>query len=96
MRFSSIREVRSNPKKVWEKLKDSGELILTSHGKPIALMLPVDEDSFEDVLYAVRYALSKNAVSNMRNLSIKRKSHRLSLDEINKEILFARKEKSTS
>jgi hypothetical protein len=46
MKFLSIRELRANTGQLKEMLSGDGKIILTTNGKPAALMIEVNEDSF--------------------------------------------------
>ena len=56
MRFVTIRQMRQNSAKLWKQLKESQEIILTSNGKPVAVMAGVDEKNLERTLEAFRRA----------------------------------------
>lgn len=91
MRFVTVRELRGRSAEVWVKLSEEKELIVTSNGKPIALMSAVSEDSLEESLAAMRRARAEAAVAAMQEQSVRAGSHRLSLNDINAEIATVRK-----
>ena len=66
MDFVSSRELRVNPRPVFERLEGEWEVIITSHGKPVALMLGVDGEDVEEVVRSVRRARAELAASRMR------------------------------
>ncbi len=43
MRFITVRDLRGRPGQVWSKLSREKEVILTSNGKPIAILSAVSE-----------------------------------------------------
>jgi prevent-host-death family protein len=47
MKFIPIREFRNNPGRMLKSLRKEREVILTSRGKPVAVLSPVDEATFE-------------------------------------------------
>lgn len=51
MKFVTIRELKINGSKVVRKLKEE-DAIVTFHGKPVAALLPVDEDTIEEFIIA--------------------------------------------
>ena len=53
MRFISVREMNTRPKEIWEKIKQE-ELVITSNGKPIALLSAVSEETLEKTLRMIR------------------------------------------
>ena len=92
MNFFTVRDLRSTPKMVWDTLEEKKEVVITNNGKPTALMIPIDDINFEDVLAAVRQAGAMRAVNRMRIAAVESGASRFSLDEINAEITAARKE----
>jgi prevent-host-death family protein len=56
MRFISVREFRSKSGDVWKELAKEQEIVITSNGKPIAMVLAVTEETLEDLLRNVRRA----------------------------------------
>ncbi len=54
MKFIPSRDLRIRPGQVWKQLREEGELIITYHGKPVALMVPVTEDNLEETLRYMR------------------------------------------
>ncbi len=91
MKFSSVRDLRTKPAKVWKDLQKEREIILTNHGKPFALLLALEEGTLEDVLLEVRRALAKIAASKMRRIAQRKGLNRLSSKKIEEEIKEARK-----
>ncbi len=54
MKFVALREFRNHPQTVLQKLKTEKEIILTSHGKPVARIGDLAEETFEEDLYRHR------------------------------------------
>lgn len=92
MKFVSVRELRSKTGSVWKNLKRDRQLVLTSNGKPVALVIPVDEETMEDSVDAVRRAQAMGAVERMQEMSAKAGLDRMTLPEINALIREVRKE----
>ena len=90
MRFVPVREFRLHPGAVWRKLKEEQELVLTSRGKPMGLLTPLDEASFERTLRAWRQARGLEALAGLQEEAKKRGLDRLSPAEIDAEILRIR------
>ncbi len=67
MKFYSIRDLRTDSKNMWANLKYSGKAVITSNGKPAALILDISEDNFEIMLQAVNQAKAMIAFNNMRS-----------------------------
>jgi antitoxin (DNA-binding transcriptional repressor) of toxin-antitoxin stability system len=91
MEFVSARDLRIQPGKVWQRLTESGELVVTWNGKPIALLSSVDEATLEQSLTALRRSRAQVAVSQLRAKAQASGTDKLSLDEINAEIQAMRK-----
>ena len=50
MNFYSVRELRTESKRVWADLNSGNEVVLTNNGKPSALMINIPEGSFDEVV----------------------------------------------
>lgn len=91
MKFITVRDLRGRPTEVWAKLSRDKELVLTSNGKPIAILSAVSEDTLESSLVALRQARAITAVEAMQSHSVAVGTDTLSLEEINTEIAATRK-----
>jgi antitoxin (DNA-binding transcriptional repressor) of toxin-antitoxin stability system len=69
MRFISVREMNTRPKEVWEKIKEE-ELVITSNGKPIALLSAVSEETLEKTLRMIRRSRALMALEEMQKKSL--------------------------
>ena len=56
MNFYSICDLRSETKNICEKVRQSGEVVITNNGKPSVLMLDISEDNFDEIVQAIRQA----------------------------------------
>ena len=90
MRFISVREFRGKSGDVWKELAREQELVITSNGKPIAIVSAVSEETLEDSLRAIRRARAMAAVQVMQRHSAKRG---LGSEEVLAEIAAARRER---
>ena len=93
MKFVTVRDFRTYPKKIWDELKTVQEMIITNNGKPVALLTPLMEVDLEDTIKAMRQAKAKMAVEKMRSISVKKGSSKLSAKELDKQIEAVRKSK---
>ncbi len=91
MRFISVRDLRSKTAQVWRQLDQERDLIVTSNGKPLAILSAVSPELLEKSLDAIRTARAMMAVDLMQQQSVERGLDRLTLDEINAEIEAVRK-----
>ena len=94
MKFIPSRELRVHPGKVWQVLKKERELIVTSNGQPVAMMLPVTGDDFEQTLLSVRRARAAEAVKRIQQRSIEKGLDKMSMAEIDEEIRKSRRTRS--
>jgi prevent-host-death family protein len=93
MEFVSVRDLRIQPGQVWKRLAETGELIITSNGKPIALLSGVTDATLEQTLTALRRARAQVAVSQLRAAAQTRGADKMTMREIDAEIKAARRER---
>ncbi len=91
MDFISVRDLRNQPAKIWKRLREEGELVITNNGKPIAIMSPVDGKNFEKVLRALRKAFVEVSMQEMWKISEDKGTSKMSMEEIEKEVKETRK-----
>ena len=94
MKFIPSRELRLRPGQVWRDLKKEGELVVTSHGQPVALMLPVNGKDLETKLGAVRAAELRDAIRALQQDSVRKGLDKLTMEEIDEIIRQVRQEHS--
>jgi prevent-host-death family protein len=70
MKFISSRELRINPGAVWKRLRQEKDLVITSNGKPVAVLTSAEEDSLEDVLTTLRQGRAQAAVAHIRQAAV--------------------------
>lgn len=93
MSFVSIRDMRTRPGEVWKQLQEEGDLIVTSNGRPFALMIAAEGEDVEQLLLALRRAKAQLAVSRMRAQAAQKGLDRMTEAEIQLEIEQARHER---
>ncbi len=91
MRIMSSRALRAQLGEVWRILELAGEVVVTSNGKPIALITPTSEHSLEDDLRAVRRARAVVALELLQMASAKSGADQLTNEDIDEEILAVRR-----
>lgn len=94
MEFVTVRDLRLKPAEVWDKLAQQRELVLTSNGRPLAIIAGVGEGDVEETLVALRRARAQAAVSRLRRAAAASQADRLSAAEIEAEISQARQARS--
>ncbi len=90
MRFISVRDLSTKPKEVWSKIKEE-ELVVTSNGKPIALLSGVTEETLEKTVRAVRRSRALIALEEMQKRSLELGLDKLADSQIESEIQAVRK-----
>lgn len=93
MKFVSSRDIRVNPRPIFEALGEQNEIIVTSRGKPVALLVGVSGEDFEETVRLVRRARAQLAVSRMRKAAALKGLDRMSREEIEAEITATRSER---
>ena len=91
--FLSFRELRASTAKIDALLAGDGKIIVTSNGKPKALMLPVSEANFEETLALINQVRLTKAINNIRLTALRKGSSEMTMDEINAEIAQSRQER---
>ena len=66
MEFVPIGDLRLKPGEVWDKKRQQREMILTSNGRPVAVIAGVGENDVEETVAALRRACAQAAVSRLR------------------------------
>ena len=90
MRFISVRDLSTKPKEVWSKIKEE-EVVVTSNGKPIALLSGVTEETLEKTIHAIRRSRALIALEEMQKQSVKSGLDKLTDSQIEAEIRAVRK-----
>jgi antitoxin (DNA-binding transcriptional repressor) of toxin-antitoxin stability system len=91
MRFVSVRDLRSRGRQVWKQLETEKELIITSNGRPIAIITGVNQENFEQILRDLRRARALRAVEEMQRASVLTGLDKMPDKEIDTEIREARR-----
>jgi len=91
MKFISVRDFRIRPGVVWDSLKEDQEVIITSNGKPIALLTGISDINLDDTVRILRRVKTEMAVSRMRKTAVKKGLSGLSQKEIESEVGATRK-----
>lgn len=90
MNYLAVKDLKA-PRFVREKLAEYGAALVTNNGKPMAMLVNLDEGEDPDRLAeAIRQARARLALSDMRAASRRNGSDKLTLDQINAEIQAAR------
>jgi antitoxin (DNA-binding transcriptional repressor) of toxin-antitoxin stability system len=90
MRFISVRDLNTKPKEIWSKIKDE-EVVITSNGKPIALLSGVTEETLEKTVRAIRRSRALIALEEMQKKAIELGLDQWTDSQIESEIKAVRK-----
>jgi antitoxin (DNA-binding transcriptional repressor) of toxin-antitoxin stability system len=94
MKFLSVRDLRGKSAQVWKELPAEREMIITSNGRPIAILSAITESNLEESLKAFRQARAIEAVARLQRRSVEQGTDRVTMDEIDAEIKAVRKKRA--
>ncbi|HAG50479.1 MAG: prevent-host-death protein [Deltaproteobacteria bacterium GWC2_42_51] len=93
MKFVSVRDLRGKSAQLWKALSDEREMIVTSNGRPIAILAAISESNLEESLAAFRQARAVEAVASLQRRSVEQRTGRITMDEVDTEIKAVRKKR---
>jgi prevent-host-death family protein len=82
MRFTSVRDLRNRPGSILRDSVKAEEIVLTSNGKPVALVVPVDGDTLEEELRVYRQVRVQVAIERMQRAAKAAGLDSMTLDKI--------------
>lgn len=91
MKFLSVRDLRGKSAQVWRELSREKEMVVTSNGRPIAVLTAVSGSDVEESLAAWRRVRATCAISSIQQDSMRKGTDKMTMDEIDTEIKKARK-----
>jgi prevent-host-death family protein len=91
MKFIPSRDLRVRPGKVWKDLAKEKQLVITSHGQPVAVMVPVTGEDLEDKVRTIREAEFMRTLREIQQESVRNGTDKLTMAEIDAEIAEAKK-----
>ncbi|CAA9453846.1 MAG: hypothetical protein AVDCRST_MAG01-01-4910 [uncultured Rubrobacteraceae bacterium] len=94
MKFVSSREIRVNPKPVFDAAGEGDEVVITSRGKPVALLVGVSGDDLEETVRLFRRARAQAAVSRMRGAAAREGLAGMDETAIEAEVAAVRSERA--
>jgi antitoxin (DNA-binding transcriptional repressor) of toxin-antitoxin stability system len=94
MKFISVRDLRSKSAQVWKELPQEREMIITSNGRPIAIIAAISDSNLEESLSAFRQARAVEAVASLQRRSVEMGNDKITMDEIDAEIKAVRKKRA--
>jgi antitoxin (DNA-binding transcriptional repressor) of toxin-antitoxin stability system len=94
MKFLSVRNLRGKSAQIWKELPAEREMIITSNGRPIAILAAISESNLEESLAAFRRARAVEAVASLQRRSVEKGTDRITMNEIDAEINTVRKKRA--
>ena len=94
MKFLSIRDLKTKSSQVWQELPNQKEMIITSNGRPIAILSSINENNLEQIISAFRRARATDAVASIQYESVQKGTDRINIDEIDGEIKMVRSKRN--
>jgi antitoxin (DNA-binding transcriptional repressor) of toxin-antitoxin stability system len=94
MKFLSTRELRNRPGYVRE-LARKEDLVLTANGKPIAMLLGIEEGELEETARVIRQARAQRALSRMRRQASRRGLNKMPPSAIEAEVRAVRSKRKS-
>lgn len=94
MKFLSVRDLRGKSAQIWKLLPEEREMVITSNGRPVAILAAITESNLEESLSAFRQARAVEAVASLQRKSVERGTDRITMAEINSEIKASRKKRA--
>lgn len=95
MKFVTVRDLRGKTSQLWKDLEQEGELVVTSNGKPVAIMTATDEDSFEACLWTIRRSRASEALAKLQRDAEVRGLSQSTAKDIEAEIEKSRRKRKT-
>jgi prevent-host-death family protein len=86
----SVSELKKKPAKQWGKSAKKGDLVVTSQGQPVAVLLPIDAESIDLTLATLRSLRALQAQRALQNAAVVNGTDTMSLGEIKAEIAAVR------
>jgi antitoxin (DNA-binding transcriptional repressor) of toxin-antitoxin stability system len=93
MKTVTIRDLRTRPREVQQSLSAGDHTLLTSNGKPVAIMVPVDSSNFDETLELLQRARAQQAVRAIRRSAQAAGTDNLSPKDIDRVVAETRKKR---
>ncbi|MCJ7749297.1 MAG: type II toxin-antitoxin system Phd/YefM family antitoxin [Desulfobacterales bacterium] len=89
-----MRDLRSKSAQVWKQLRQEREMIITSNGRPIAIIAAISDSDLEESLSAFRQVRAVEAVASLQRRSVEVGNDKMTMDEIDAEIKAVRRKRA--
>ena len=91
MKFVTVRELRSKTATIRQDLAQAREIVLTANGRPFAVMTPVNPETVEEEIQAIRRARTRAAIEGLRTAAKRAGVDALTMEDIDLEVAAARR-----
>ena len=68
MKFTNVRELKAKTSEILRTVERGNTVLVTTHGRPTAMLVPVTEDDIEDVLLAYSPTLRKKIEAGLKDI----------------------------
>jgi prevent-host-death family protein len=68
MKFTNVRELKSKTSEMLRTVERGNTVLVTTHGRPTAMLVPVTEDDIEDALLAYSPRLRKKIAEGLEDV----------------------------
>ena len=90
MKFVTVRDLRGKTSELWKELEQERELVVTSNGKPIAILSATNEESFEECLWTLRRSRASEALASLQRDAAERGLKEQTPEDVDTEIQHSR------
>lgn len=92
MKYLSTRDLRNTPGLVRDQVRED-DLVLTANGKPVAVLIGVEDGNLDETLRVIRQVRGQQALAKLQRDAVARGLDKMTLEEINAEIRAARSDR---
>ena len=68
MKFTNVRELKAKTSEMLRAVEQGNTVLVTTHGRPTAMLVPVTEDDIEDALLAYSPNLRKKIEAGLKDI----------------------------
>jgi prevent-host-death family protein len=68
MKFTNVRELKAKTSEMLRTVERGNTVLVTTHGRPTAMLVPVTEDDIEDALLAYSPTLRKKIEAGLKDI----------------------------
>lgn len=68
MKFTNVRELKAKTSAVLRTVEKGDTVLVTTHGRPTAMLVPISEDDIEDAMLAYSPTLRKKIEDGLKDI----------------------------